>query len=417
MKRIIGPLTSRNARVSAIHYFGSFIVNIGNYFFHLVLLRLLSPQAYGEFLSYISFLYVISIPSQTVNLLVSKHVASFLGKNDSLRINAFFYYLLKKTLLPTLVLALFLVLTSSQLSSLFKADSTAFIILSISLILSLFSSIIRSYLLAFQKFVFNTTLSLLEILIKAGLALIFIKLGLSATGVILAMFLTGVISIFISFSQVKTAIYPRKKFKSSLNINLKKSVFYSLIFSAGSLCLLSVDVLMVRLFFSPLESGVYSAMSVLARMIFYGLAPLTTLMLPFISRRFAANRPTKTVLFKLSAAIIFFGIIGVSIFSFFPVTIVRILSGSAYLSGASLLPLFSLSLLFLALSYVILTYLIAVNKNKATLALLPAFILQPLLIFFFHTNLNQVILINLGIQVFLLTFFLICYYTQAKDVN
>lgn len=192
--------------------------------------------------------------------------------------------------------------------------------------------------------------------------------------------------------------------------------FYSLVFSAGSLSLLSLDVLLVRLFFTPIESGIYSAVSVLARMIFYGLIPFASLMLPFVSRRFAASLPTKTVLYKILTVVILFGIFGVLIFDNFPVQVISILSGENYLAGAKILPLFSASLLFLSLSYILLSYLIAINKNKSTLVLAVFFIIQPILISLMHQSLYQVVVINLSIQVCLFVSLLIYYYTQTKDV-
>lgn len=416
MKHLLGPLTSRNARISAIHYFGSFTVNIGNYLFHLILLRILSPHAYGEFLSYLSFLYLISIPSQTINILVNKYVASFFGKKDKIRINNFFYYLIQKTFFPTLIISLIIAFTSNQLSILLKSDPQAFIILSISLLISYFSSIIRSYILAFQRFIFNTTISLLEIVAKIVLAIIFIKMGLSATGAVLAMLLTGIIILIISFTNIKQAIYPKLKIVKKLNINIKRMAIYSLLFSAGSLSLLSLDVLLVRFFFTPIESGIYSAVSVLARMIFYGLIPFASLMLPFVSHRFAAGLPTKTVLYKILAIITLFGIFGTSVFVIFPIKIINLLSGADYLAGAKILPLFAISLFFLALSYILLSYLIAINKNKSTLVLLVFFIIQPVLIVLMHQSLYQVVVINLSIQACLFVSLLIYHYTQTKDV-
>jgi O-antigen/teichoic acid export membrane protein len=417
MKRLLGLLTSHNARISAIHYFGSFTVNVGNYFFHLVLLRILSPDAYGEFLSYLSFLYLISIPSQTINILVSKYVASFFGKNDKVAINNFFYFLLNKTFLPTLILAIFIILSSSKLSILFKADPQAFVILSISLILSLFLSIIRSYILAFQKYIFNVALSLFEIAIKISLAFILIEMGFSATGAVLAILLTGIIILIASFLKIKKYIYPKLKTIKKLNINIKKMAFYSLIFSAGSVSLLSLDVLLVRLFFTPVESGIYSAVSVLARMIFYGLIPFASLMLPFVSHRFAAGLPTKTVLYKILAAVIAFGVFGSSLFASFPAKVIALLSGANYLAGTTILPLFSISLFFLGLSYILLSYLIAINKNKSALVLTAFFIIQPILITLMHQSLYQVVVINLSVQVSLFVSLLIYYYTQTKDVT
>ena len=78
MKQITKHLTTPTAKNSSLFYFGSLFINFGRYLFHLLLLRFLSPSSYGEFLSYVSLLYLLTIPSGVIQTLVSRDVSLFL---------------------------------------------------------------------------------------------------------------------------------------------------------------------------------------------------------------------------------------------------------------------------------------------------------------------------------------------------
>ena len=403
-------------RSSVIYYLGNFTISIGNYLFHLLLIHLLVPAAYGEFLAYVSFLYLITIPSNTVSILVTKSIAHYYGNQDHSSINHFFYFILGKILFPVILLASFVVLFSNQLSFLLKAHPLAFVILGISIISSFLGSILRSYISAFHQFVFITVVSFLEILIRAIITILLIKLGLSATGAVVAMLVSGFISIVVIFIKLKPVIFPKHTGNFLPHITLKSSLIYSLIYSAGTLSLLSIDVLLVRFYFNPHQSGLYAGLSMLGRIIYFGVVPLSSLLLPLTASRFAKKTKTKTILHKLGASTIILGLTGLAIFSFFPNLVIKLLTGNSYLEISYLLPKFSLAMFIYALSYFLLTFLIAVNKQSANFVLLFFSLLQPLIIIFWHLSLDQVVNNNLLIQSLLLLSLLIYYKTSTKLV-
>lgn len=401
MRRIIKTLSTPTARSSALFYFGNFSNSAGRYFFHLLLLRLLLPAEYGEFLAYLSFLYLLGIPNATVNNVVVKFVAEFRGRRDNRSINEFFYYLIEKLSPVSLVLGALLVLFASPLSVLFKAHPTAFIILGFSLLISLISTLVKSYLLAFQRFTAQILTGFLEISLTLIFAFILIKIGLSATGAVLAQILAGIIGVIISFFLIRKAVLPaqlhsRKAFK------LSSFTGYSLIFAIGSLSLISSDVLLVRYFFSEHLSGIYSSLSVIGRIIYFGLGPLIALVLPIAAHRHAATGSSRGVFIKLGSVILLFGLLATMIFSLFPRFVIGLLSGANYLEAAAFLPVFAVSMLLFSLNLFTVSYFMAIGKPNSNLFLLLATIAQPILILFFHQNLSQVVWSNLFLETILL---------------
>src|SRR3989344_907529 len=407
MDRVIKALTTNNAKRSAFFYLGSFLLSFGNYLFHLMLLRLLSPAEYGEFLTYISFLYLLTIPNQTISILVTKYVSDFIGKQKNKKMNKFFYYLLSRLLLPTILMGLIVIATSKLWAGLFKAHPLAFIILGISLVTNVFGAIIGAYLMALQKFLYQNWVGFISLLIKLSGAYLLVTIGLRATGAIVALLSAGLFHLILVFWKIKSYIYPPESYQLKIKFEMKNLAWYSLLFSAGVMSLMSTDVLLVRYYFSPEASGYYSAISVLGRMIFFGLAPLSILLLPMVSNRYAAGKPSMGVLFKLLFANMGLGIIGVGIFSLVPELVIKILSGSQYLIVANLLPKFSLLMWLLSISNLLMSYLIAVNRHTSAIWVGLIALFQPGMIILFHQNLTQIVNINLITQGMLIVVLLI----------
>ena len=142
-------------------------------------------------------------------------------------------------------------------------------------------------------------------------------------------------------------------------------------------------------------------------MIFYGLAPLTVLLLPMVSNRHAAGKSSIEVLLKLLFANLSLGLIGVGIFSLFPELVIKVLSGSQYLVVANLLIKFSLLMWLLSISNLLMSYLIAVNRQTSAVWIGLIALLQPGLIILFHKNLTQIVNINLIVQGLLILILLI----------
>jgi len=183
---------------TGFYYVTSIFSNFFRYVFHLVLLRLLAPGEYGEFSSYLSLLYILGIPTVIITNVVTKYVADFRGKGDAISINKLFYFLLNKINLVTIPVGLLLIIFSQPLAVLFKAHPLAFVILGISMFVSVFQAIINSYVLAFQKIVFLTVIGMVNVLMTIGLAVLFIKFGWGATGVVGAQILSGVAYIEVA---------------------------------------------------------------------------------------------------------------------------------------------------------------------------------------------------------------------------
>lgn len=413
MKKIINSLLTPTGKKSLFYYVGNFILNIGRYLFHLILLRYLNPSSYGEFLSYLSLTYILSIPMSTVSNIIVKYISGFQGKNDKSSTNHFFYYILGKIMPITCLIGILVISFSTPLSNIFKANPKAFVVLGISVFINLFQTIFTSYLIALQKFISQTIYGFISILLSILISIIFIKLGFGATGAVIGQLLAAIIIILLVFIEIKKFIYPSVKGKEKFNVNIKKYTGFSFLYSIGVLSMISVDILVVRYLFDPFTSGLYSSLSILGRMIYYGLSPIAALALPLVSHKYTSGGNAKQIFYKLGGVMLLFGIIGAGIFSLFPGLIIQTLSGKEYLAAAPYLSVFSVTMVLLALNQFVITYLMATDRASVNHGFIVFAIIQPLAIYLFKSSLNYVIWSNLAVQVLLLLYIII--YTKINQ--
>jgi len=239
---------------------------------------------------------------------------------------------------------------------------------------------------------------------------------MGATGAVLGQLLAGVIVSIILFYSIKDSLIPRQASKKKTKFNLSGFTGYSFIFVLGTASLISTDILMVRSLFDSHTSGLYSSLSILGRMILFGLTPISALVLPIAAHRHSKNISTNSTFLKLGLVIVSFGIIGATIFSIFPVQIISLLSGAAYLEAAPLLSYVAFSMAFLAFSQFITTYLMATGRPKANLLLFAATILQPVCIYFSRNSITNTVQINFALQLVLFASLVIYVYGKRNSV-
>jgi len=163
----------------------------------------------------------------------------------------------------------------------------------------------------------------------------------------------------------------------------------------GQALITNSDFLLVKNFFTPEDAGLYAAISVLGRIVYFGALPLTVLLVPLIARRQALDEPTKPILIMLiGGGTLVCGILVVGA-ALFASTILGLLYGDAYLDAAPLLAPYALAASLYTLTNLVITYQIALGQGSETWMPIAAGIAQIVAVFVFHESLAQVITIQI----------------------
>jgi O-antigen/teichoic acid export membrane protein len=396
---VINPSAFRKNRFytgALVMFAGQMVANIGSYLYHLFMGRMLGPAAYGLLAAVIALIYLLLVPTLALNWALVKFVAQYQGEKKPKMIKKFFLEVNQRgTVVGSLAFGLFLVLTPFLASflhldsnwPLFLAGATAFF--------TLLATIARAFLQGISVF---TWLALIHSLV----AVFLVFLGFQVNGALLAGLVGILVALFL-------ARYPLRQFfgvgLNSEEINWPEivSFFLPVLFSIFSFTsLYTTDTILARHFLSPKEAGFYAALAIMGKIIYFASYPVVMVMFPLVSEKLAEKGKPRLLLGKslaLVGAICFFLIMA---YFLFPSFLIKILFGSDFLPAARYLSTFAVFLSFYSLSFLLTQFFLSVNRTKIVFWPVLAALGQILLIIGFHSNLGQIVKVNLLVTGFLL---------------
>ena len=376
-----------------ILFIGSMVIAILNYAFHPIMSRMMNIKDFGEVQALISLTYLtgilLIILGTIVTNIISNHNTS---SNDHIKILSQLY---KLSLYIIGSFAIGIILLSPYLMHILKFDSAlSFLPLSILLLVSIPFTFYNFYLRGKQKFKAVSIAGIIISATKILFAIILVSLGLRVFGAISAIALATFIALLYVLYKTRHKFRLSLKEKISFTPALKKELSYGILifFSLGYVTFLyTSDVLFVKYFFPPETAGLYSGIATIARIIFFATASVAGVLLPTIKIK---NLPSKNIatLQKAIIIIVIMGIISLSIFFFFPATIISLLIGENYATLAPLLPLAGIYILLVSIVNVFYSYFLALRNRQLIIISSLGFIITILLLFLNHATLQAIVI-------------------------
>ena len=417
MKHILHSISKdRTFRANVVMVGGSFLANVGAYLYHLLMGRLLVPDDYGALQSLISLSNIFTVPLLTLNVVVTKFVASFVGRGEPEKIS-YLFHRLQKILLVVVFLGgfIFFVFSGTILTFLHIESWVNFLFLDIVLFFGLIATLNRATLQGLSNFVSLTVAQFIEAYGKLLLGFVAVTLGFRVTGAFGAFVLIAFVSYIYTAYVLKPYVSKKEKSTSVSIRSMGKYGLLSFFMTISMVSLYNTDVVLVRHFFSSYESGLYAALSVLGKIIFFGSAPVSVAMFPLVAEAHARGEKYHKIFLK--SMLLILGIAGVAtfLFSVYPTIALKILVGEKYLSAAPYLPAFSVFLSLCAVIYLLVNFFLSIQKVLPAYIIGAAAIAQIVLISLVHPNLSVVILISLSILSVLTVVFMTYYVAIAKS--
>lgn len=375
---------------------GSNAVNFLNYLYHFVMGRLLGPANYGELATLLSLLNLSGIVMASLGLVIVKFVSS--AKND-LEINDIIGWFSRKINLSAFLVLILTILLSYWVTTFLKLSYILIILVAFSYFISLLATFNKAVLQGLLRFKQIVLVMLAENLLKLILGIILVLLGFSVLGAFGTLIFSLIVGLWLSF-------YFRRDYPGSLDHQSSKSIvkFFVPVFiqSITLTSIYSTDLLLVKHFFSSYETGIYAAASSLARIIFFGSAPIAGVMFPVVSKRHSLGQSHKKVFYMSLLATFIVGLIVIAFYSIYPNLAINLLFGQAYIEATGLLFYFGLFMLLFTLSSLLINYFLSLGKTGVVVLPITASILQITGIFFFHLTLVDVLLVCIGVSALLL---------------
>jgi O-antigen/teichoic acid export membrane protein len=227
-----------------------------------------------------------------------------------------------------------------------------------------------------------------------------VVIGFGVNGALGAVVIGSAVALIASF-------IPLRPFLSK--VDSKKSDFkfselyrYSLPTMIAMLCFAvpaNVDVIIAKHFFAAHTAGLYTAASVLGKIILFIPGAIVIAMFPKVSKMYAEKKDTSHL---LNLSLLYTGLVsGVMAvgYWFFPTLVVKIPYGPAYVEVAPVVQLYGVAMLFFSLTVVLMRYNLAIHDLKYVYLFAFFTFLEIGLLTVFHASMMEMARILLAVNV------------------
>jgi O-antigen/teichoic acid export membrane protein len=250
-------------------------------------------------------------------------------------------------------------------------------------------------LTGYQKFIWVSVLGALALLVKIIISVPFAAWrvpGVMIAAVIASIIIYAVYFIplrsVLSVTRVPTAIKWRDAFGFAIP---------TLLTQLGITSLYSADIILVRHFFDAKSAGLYAALAILGKIIFYASGAVPVVLFPIASERTALGSKTKKLVLSAIGAVLAISAGITMLYFLFPDFIVNLLFGNAYQGAVTMLGQFGIFLGLFSVANIITYASLAVGKTRIWLVAAVAALIQIAGITMFHDTISGVISINIAV--------------------
>lgn len=370
--------------------------------------RALGPEEYGVFGSLFAISYIIYVLTNTIQTGSARFVSKFIGENKIDMIEIFSKGLLKRMLGLGLLLFFLIVILSNPIASYLKIESiTPVIILASIFIFSTLLPVNLGIIQGSEKFLSLGINTIINFSAKLVFGILLVIIGFGVNGAIGGVVIGFLVALIFSYFPIRK--YFKQKPKNEKKFNFSELYVYSFPTMLAMFCFsvpANIDVILAKHFFDPNTAGIYTAATVLGKIILFVPGAIAIVMFPKISRLHAEKKDTNYV---LTISLVYTGLLSAIMaigYWFFPNYAIRIPYGIEYLDAIPVLRLYGFAMFFFSLTVVIMRYALAVNHVKYVYLLLVFTLAEIGLLYLFHDTILMMaeILLIVNLLLFLASY-------------
>ena len=386
-------------RHNMVFFVGSLFIALFNYLYYPIIGRMVSVSSFGEIQAIISIFMQLGIILTTFGYVVTNIVNNTKNhaKSEQLIIK-----LEQITLIICITIFVLLCAVSLSLKTSLQFTSIIPLILVGILIIINVPSTSRTYFL--QGLRRLKEVSIAGIIFSVGklvISVVLILLGYNVAAVMIGYIIAQTITLLYLLAKTKNGFSGLTRSFSLNHISSaadRKVVKAELVYGLAILVLLSgitlmytSDSIIVRLFFSPAESGTYSGISAVSRIVFFVTASIAGVLIASVKME-DSRKTNEAILRKSFALMLAIGGMVSLFFSIFPIFSVTLLLGAKYAGTAYLLPLMSLLILVCSFNNLLICYDIALRRFKIIYSVIAGIAILCLLITLSHDSFIHIVL-------------------------
>lgn len=375
---------------SVIMLTGSALVSILNFAYNIAVARMLGPAGFGHAAVAITLLMFVSAMTLSFQLVGAKLVA----RSESIAEKAAVYQrLMQKAWKIGLAVGIALALSSRLLAQYLQLPS-AWMILVLAAGFALYVPVGARRggmqgMCSFKRFAASYVS---EALVKFVGAVVLVELGFGAMGAITAIAFSLVFAYFVPSVPEELKSAPAVHFEVS-----GREARQAIVYFAGQVLICNTDILLIKHFFSPEQAGLFAAIALVGRVVYFASWMVVSAMFP-ISAGAKEKESSKSLLaIPVGFVIVLTGGF-VTVLTLFPDFVLHMVFGRMFAAGAnldSLLALYALNAGIYSMSVVLIAYEMSkriANTGWWQFAFAGGIVAG---IYLLHSTLHQVIMVEL----------------------
>ena len=373
------------AKESLTVVIATLFVAFSGYIFHFITGKKLGPEDYGLTVSLLAIVYIIDIFLQTLQILITTKISEAKANNESL--SGLIKFFLYKNIKYGFIASVGFVIAMPVITKLLHTNNYLIIlILSILIFASFLIPVVRGFLQGTQQFGLLGINYIIEGLSKALILLFLFYLGGGLVSAVISLSLSYIIPFLVALP-----LLPKLDVKKPVNLNYKLITPLTLIIAILSL-FYSTDMLLIRYLFTAYDAGLYAAISLYGKVIIFSAIPLAMVLLPKSIEYHAKRRNTNVLLKRSLLLISLIGLPAIIVYFAFPEFIISLTLGAKYLAASPLLWYYALGAFLISIAHILAYHLIGLKKeSKLWVFMLLLWLIEPILIIFYHSSLFMVI--------------------------
>ena len=382
---------------SSILFAASIITGLLNYLFQLYVGRMLGPSDYGIYSSLVALLYIMSVPSSTIQTSVAKLVSDHSWEPE--KIKYLLKYVFRKLTLISLPVSVIFFILSFFIADFLKINSKMyFFILSVLLFISFLAPVLTGTLQGMQMFSQMGINSVAGTFFKLLSGVILVYFGFGVNGALLAVFIGSLLGLLLAFMPLH---FLKGSKEVNGNIKLLNYSMIVLLATIGLTFVTNVDMLIVKHYLSDKEAGYYAAAALLGKIVLFATAPIAMVMFPKATVMDQKNHNGSNL---LRNSLLYTGSISfciVLLFIISPEFIVKLLFGPEFVEINGLLVYFAAGMALFSLSNTFVFYDLATRKYRFLYVLGAVSVMEVALISMFHDSSLSVVRILFALMAIL----------------
>jgi O-antigen/teichoic acid export membrane protein len=380
--------------MNGIFFLGSLFVSFLNYLYYPVLGRMLSAEQFGELQVLVSFYLQATIFLNVLALVI----VNLVTQSDTKSRQSILNELERLAYVIGAIEVVAITLISSKLANALQfADGYGFIVMAVIFFVSIPLTFKNAYLRGVQDFFAASMSGVVSALAKIVLSVLFVYVGWKTFGAVAGILLAQFLALAYAAWKARVHGFGSQRMSEIMhkpNVALIRPQlrFISFVFVVSLVVtvLFSIDVALVKYFFSPQEAGAYAGISTIARIIYFLTASIAIVLLSTVNpaKQSGENRSSLQKSVLLTAAL---GAPVTAVFFLFPEFVTHLLMGTKFDAYTHLLPILSVTMLVISLANVYTNYHLAMRHYAAMYAVGVVAVTTGVLVILRHASIDEIV--------------------------